>query len=188
MDTSGCSLGQKGIWGGFSCFFLAKTPSPFSSICSCPDLVEATTFAAISLTLREHSWSLARFLLLFSAFTCKEHRNGCGCPPRPPPWSSRDPRRRQKSFWARKAGSGKNGWMDGQMGRFILSDPIMARQGDPYKALQPQGTKPALLPPEPGTQQRHNSIFLTVLLILQLPGVKIPMDPPPPTPASLCAH
>lgn len=26
-------------------------------------------------------------------------------------------------------------WMDGQMGRFILSDPIMARQGDPCKAL-----------------------------------------------------
>lgn len=43
-------------------------------------------------------------------------------------------------------------WMDGQMGRFILSDPIVARQGDPCKALQPQGTKPALLPPEPGTQ------------------------------------
>lgn len=43
-------------------------------------------------------------------------------------------------------------WMDGQMGGFILSDPIMARQGDPCKALQPQGTKPALLPPEPSTQ------------------------------------
>lgn len=79
-DTSGCSPGQKGIWGGFFYLFLAKT-SPFSSICSCPDLVEATTFAAISLTLREHSWSLARFLLLFSAFTCNEHRDGCGCPP-----------------------------------------------------------------------------------------------------------
>lgn len=79
-DTSGCSPGQKGIWDGFFYLFLAKT-SPFSSICSCPDLVEATTFAAISLTLREHSWSLARFLLLFSAFTCNEHRDGCGCPP-----------------------------------------------------------------------------------------------------------
>lgn len=43
-------------------------------------------------------------------------------------------------------------WLDGQMGRFILSDPIMARQSDSCKALQPQGTKPALLPPEPSTQ------------------------------------
>lgn len=73
MGTSGRAPGQTGIWAGFFHLFLAKT-SPFSSICSCPDLVEATTFAAISLTLREHSWSLARFLLLFSAFTCKEHR------------------------------------------------------------------------------------------------------------------
>lgn len=47
--------------------------------------MEATTFAAISLTLREHSWSLARFLLLFSAFTCKEHgKMDVGAPHDPP--------------------------------------------------------------------------------------------------------
>jgi len=65
----------------FSLPFPFKKTSPFSSICSCPDLVEATTLAAISLTLREHSWSRPRFLLLFSAFTCKEHGDGCRCPP-----------------------------------------------------------------------------------------------------------
>lgn len=93
--------------------FPCKKNSPFSSICSCPDLVEATTFAAISLTLREHSWSLARFLLLFSAFTCNEHRNGCGCPPQPPPWSSREPQAEAKSFWHENlAVERMDGWMD----------------------------------------------------------------------------
>lgn len=64
----------------FSFPFLLYQTSPFSSICSCPVLVEATTLAAISLTLREHSWSLPKFLLLFSAFTCNEHTDGRGSP------------------------------------------------------------------------------------------------------------
>ena len=62
-------------------FFLLYQTSPFSSICSCPDLVEATTLAAISLTLREHSCSLPKFLLLFSAFTCNEHSDSCRSQP-----------------------------------------------------------------------------------------------------------
>lgn len=43
--------------------------SPLSSICSWPDLVEATTLAAISLTAREHSCRRLRCGLCLSAFT-----------------------------------------------------------------------------------------------------------------------
>lgn len=146
--------------------FLAKT-SPFSSICSCPDLVEATTLAAISLTLREHSWSRARFLLLFSAFTCKEHGGGYGSLPRHhhtgARWLEGSPRQpysaleqRHRAHHVRMVLRRENlgaERTDGQMDTFILDDPITVRQGDPCcKALQPQDTKPALLPPELSTR------------------------------------
>lgn len=43
-----------------------------SSICSWPDLVEATTLAALSLTVREHSCRRLRWGLFLLAFTFRE--------------------------------------------------------------------------------------------------------------------
>lgn len=45
---------------------------PDSEICCCPCLVEVTTTAAMSLTCREACCSVYSFLLLRSAFTCKD--------------------------------------------------------------------------------------------------------------------
>lgn len=45
---------------------------PESEICCCPCLVEVTTTAAMSLTCREACCSVYSFLLLRSAFTCKD--------------------------------------------------------------------------------------------------------------------
>lgn len=58
--------------------------SPLSSICSWPDFVEATTLAAISLTVREHSCRRLRLGLCLSAFTwgsVGESQGGLGSPP-----------------------------------------------------------------------------------------------------------
>lgn len=55
--------------------------SPLSSICSWPDLVEATTLAAISLTVREHSCRRPRWRLCLSAFTWGTVGTGPGEPP-----------------------------------------------------------------------------------------------------------
>lgn len=55
--------------------------SPLSSICSWPDLVEATTLAAISLTVREHSCRRLRWGLCLSAFTWGRVGAGQAQPP-----------------------------------------------------------------------------------------------------------
>lgn len=55
--------------------------SPLSSICSWPDFVEATTLAAISLTVREHSCRRLRLGLCLSAFTWGRVGEGQGGPP-----------------------------------------------------------------------------------------------------------
>lgn len=62
--------------------------SPLSSICSWPDFVEATTLAAISLTVREHSCRRLRLGLCLSAFTWGRVGEGQGGPPgiAPVPW------------------------------------------------------------------------------------------------------
>lgn len=63
-----------------SCFFSLMRDRPeksmvsLSSICSWPDLVEATTLAALSLTVREHSCRRLRWGLFLLAFTCREQR------------------------------------------------------------------------------------------------------------------